>query len=328
MVPNAAGALEPATSADDLVKYAPGLRKLGAELDVIDLLNKDSSNLTPKDWMLLINKIYELQSKYDGIIVTHGTDTMAYTATATSLAFGPKLTLPIIFTGSQLPIIDPGTDADVNLERSMQAMIEAINRNICEVMIVFADSVLRASRTIKVSEARFDAFDSPAFPHLADITATDIVFSPLAKKGKKGPKLTAKPQNTFANGIVSIDVRPGLEPKLVAAITKSDESSSLILKSLGAGNVPSEKEYSLLPVIKDIVRAGKPEIIATKFIGGRTIPGLYEPGRAAIEAGAGHAGNMTDVAAEVKLMWLMGQGIRDPKKVNQAMLKSFVGEID
>lgn len=328
MVPNAEGALAPATSADELVEHAPGIKKMGADLEVINLLNKDSTNLNPDDWRLLINKLAKLRAEYDGVIVTHGTDTMAYTATATAFAFGRSLPMPIIFTGSQLPMVDPGTDARVNLERSMKVLLEVSNENINETIIVFSDKVMRAARTIKTSEARFDAFDSPAFAPLAVITATEPVFNPLAHKNGKNQSSSIEPSKVFETGIASIDVRPGLRQDMLRAITRSPECTALILKSLGAGNVPSDGEYSLLPVIQETVQSGKPVIIATKFVGGKTIPEIYETGREALKVGAGHAGNMTDVAAEVKLMWLMGQGVREPKAVNEAMLKSYIGEVD
>ena len=326
MVPNADGALAPAQSAEQLVEHAPGLKELGASLEVIQLSNKDSTNLNPSDWQLLIKKVIELQSKYDGLIITHGTDTMAYTSTALALALDNSLQKPIIFTGSQLPIIDPGTDAQPNLERSMKTIIEAIEAGIREVMIVFGDKVLRASRSIKTNEARFDAFDSPAWPPLAIITATGAQFNAMANQSRPKPG-DSEIKNKFDTGIVSIDVRPGLEPEVVWAITESDRCTALILKSLGAGNVPSEGKYSLIPVIESTVKNGKPVIIATKFIGGRVVPDIYETGQAPLKVGAGHSGDMTDVATEVKLMWLVGQGITDPAAVKQAMLKSYIGEI-
>lgn len=327
MVPNAKGALEPANSAEELVAQAPGLEQLDTELEVFSLVNKDSTNVNPDDWRLIINKIAELQSDYAGVLVAHGTDTMPYTATATSMALGADLTVPIVFTGSQLPLNEVGTDGRVNLERSAEVLLGASREGISETMIVFSDRVLRAARTIKTSEAKFDAFDSPGFPHLANLTATATIFSPVAHR-KPNMGLVARPRSNFETGIASIDVKPGLEPELVRAVAQSESCAALILKSLGAGNVPSEGQYSLIPVIEETVKSGRPVIIATKFLGGKTVPQIYETGRLAIEAGAGHASNMTDVATEVKLAWLMGQGIRDPEAVNAAMLQPMVGEND
>jgi L-asparaginase len=329
MVPDAEGTLVPAKSAADLVEQSPGLTKLGANLEVIQLVDKDSTDLVVEDWQLLIRKIAELHNSSDGIIVTHGTDTMPYTSTATALAFGDQLAIPVVFTGAQLPIDAVGTDARSNLERSMKVVLEAGRDNISEVMIVFSDRVLRAARAIKTSESRFDAFDSPGFPHLADITASDSIFSPLIRRSFSfGLGLSPKIQDQFDTRIASIDVKPGLEPDVVRSLAASQKCGALILKSLGSGSVPSHGEFSLVPVIQEVVESGKPVIIATKFVGGRATPQKYTPGRDALRAGAGHAGNMTDVATEVKLMWLMGQDIHEPEQVNEAMLRPFVGELD
>lgn len=330
MIPDAkTGALVPALSADDLVRQTPSLSHLDTELDVIQLLNKDSSNLNPQDWQTLIRKIRDIYDGYDGFVVTHGTDTLANTSTATALAIGKELAKPIVFTGAQEPINKPGTDARVNLERSVMTSIEAVKEGIAEVLIVFSHRVLRAARSIKASESEFDAFQSPAQrDNLGVITATGITFSPLAFRKSDKPASKLNPKDQFANNFMSIDVRPGLGPELVSSIINSEKCGALILKSLGAGNVPDEKEYSLLPVIKEAVNLGKPVIIATKFVGGKAVPHMYGPGLAALEAGAGHSGNMTDVATEVKLSWLMGQGIKDPEAVSKHMLQSYVGELD
>lgn len=328
MVQNVRGSLVPARSAAELIAQAPLLKDIKAELDVIQLLNKDSTNLNPGDWQLLVNKIVEIYNDYDGFMVTHGTDTMPHTATAVAFALNKQLTKPIVFTGAQLPISEPGTDAHVNLERSVKVVLKAIQENIAEVMIVFSDRILRAVRTIKKSESSFDAFDSPAFPNLGVITATEIAFIPLVvKRSNDQQRITLNPQNEFTSRIMTIDVKPGLEPTLVQEVANSPQCEAVILRSLGAGNVPSEGKYSLIPVIKETVAAGKPVIIATKFVGGKTVPTVYEAGQAAIDAGAGHAGDMTDVATEVKLAWLMSQGIRTPQEVKVAMLENYVGEI-
>ncbi len=322
------GTLIPELNARQLVKSSPMLANFGSKLSIIDLFNKDSTNIDRHDWQALVNKITEVYAKYDGIIITHGTDTMANTATAVSLAFGSALSIPIIFTGSQLPMMVSGTDARVNLERSAKVLLEAMRQHVAEVLIVFSDRVLRASRALKTSESRFDAFDSPAFPHIADITAADeIIFSPNTVISSK-TKSTITPVNTFDGGVFAVETDADVDPELILNISMSKKCKALILKSLGSGNVPASGDNSLLPVIKQTLEAGKPVILTSKFVGGKTIPEMYEPGKAALEAGAGHAGNMTDVAAKVKLMWLIGRGITSPAAVSKAMLKPVVGELD
>ncbi len=329
MVPNEKGFLAPAKTAEELVAQAPLLKEIDAQLDVIQLQNKDSTNLNPDDWQLLINKIAEIYANYDGFIITHGTDTMAHTATAVAFAFSRQLAKPVVFTGAQAPISELSTDARVNLERSMKVVLQAIDDRINEVMIVFSDKILRAVRAIKKSESSFDAFESPAFPNLAVITATEISFISAATRLSNAQLLPTKisPQSEFATNIMTIDTKPGLDPELVREVANSPHCAAIILRSYGAGIVPSEGPYSLIPVIEETVSAGKPVIVATKFVGGKAAKTMYETGQAAINAGACLAGDMTDVATDVKLAWLMGQGLHTPQDVQAAMQESFVGEI-
>ncbi|MDR1032681.1 MAG: asparaginase [Candidatus Nomurabacteria bacterium] len=330
------GALHPALTGQELVNRIPNLQQTDTEFDVIEVFNKDSTNVTPEDWTTLAHKISEVCGKYSGIIVPHGTDTMAYTASAISLAFGRQLPTSIIFTGSQLPLGELRSDAERNVESAVQVAIAASRENIKEVMIVFDDRVLRGNRTIKTSEINFDAFDSPAFPHLADLTAdSNTVFSPLANKTppEEGELLT---NATFSRGVLEISANTTTNPEMLIPSVLGAKCQAIILRSVGAGNVPdddanSQNEkvlYSFLPLIKAAMAAGKSAILTSSFVGGRARPDMYAPGVAALKAGAGHAGNMTDVTAKVKLMWLLAQGVTAPNDVNEKMLVPTAGELD
>ncbi len=326
MVPDASGVLTPAKSIEEILTIVPSLREM-ADVELVQVENKDSTNITPSHWAKIALKVAEIHGDYDAIIVTHGTDTMAYTAGAVSLALGRELEIPIVFTGSQLPLIAYGSDARFNLENAMKTVLEACKSNIAEVMIVFNDLVLRASRTVKTSEAKFGAFDSPAFPHLSQITATGVWFIPQAlQAGEKKTTLDIKPH--FQRGILSVEIVPGLEPGILMAVLKSGTCQGLLLKSLGAGNVPSEEEYSILPVIEAAtVKYKVPVLVSTKFVGGNTHMDIYEPGKLAMEAGAIPTGDMTDVMAQIKFMWALAQGHRDHAKLEEVIKTSFVGEI-
>ncbi len=206
MVPDPRGVLKPAKSIEEILAVVPSLREM-AEVTFLELENRDSTNINPSHWTKLAMKIAEVHDGYDGIIVTHGTDTMAYTAGAVSLALGRTLQIPIVFTGSQLPLIAHGTDARFNLENAMKTVIEAKQSRIAETMIVFSDRVLRANRSIKTSEAKFPAFDSPAFPHLATITAVGISFIPQALKVEV--QTSSEIKSHFQRGILSVEIVPG-----------------------------------------------------------------------------------------------------------------------
>lgn len=324
MVPDSSGVLKPAKSVDEIVTLVP-LLKENADVSWEEMQNLDSTNINPNHWTKLALRIAELHDKFDGIIVTHGTDTMAYTATAVALALGAGLDIPVVFTGSQLPLVSFGTDARFNLENAMQTVLTACDEGITEVMIVFSDRVFRGVRSIKTSESRFPAFDSPAFPELALITATGVKFTPLGRRRPEDVAFEVKPH--FQRGILSVELVPGIEPSILKTVLHSGMCQGLLLKSLGAGNVPALDEYSLLPVIEEAARMKIPVLISTKFIGGNTRMEIYEPGRLALKAGAIPTGDLTDVAAQVKFMWALAQGFRDSTALKKIINTDFVGEI-
>jgi L-asparaginase len=212
------------------------------------------------------------------------------------------------------------------LENSVKAIIQAHNMGIAEVMIVFSDRILRAARAIKTSEARFLAFDSPAFQHMGSITALGIEFANDARRKNPAQKLEIKPH--FQRGILAVDLVPGLEPGILLHILRSGRCQGLLLKSLGAGNVPSMDDYSLIPVIKEATESlNIPVLVSTKFVGGNTHMDIYEPGKQAMAAGAIPTGDMTDVMAQVKFMWALAQGYRRHDELQRVMLSNFVGEV-
>lgn len=327
MIPGDYG-LTPAKSAEDLVAQAP-LIKETANVDFLQLENIDSVNANPTHWIRLAIEIKkELnKDKYDGIIVTHGTDTMTYASSAVAISLGRGLKRPVVFTGSQLPLVDFGTDAKFNLENAVKTVSAARDNGIAEVMITFADKVLRASRAVKVSESKFPAFDSPAIDPLADITAFGVEFGRHALKVDEHalPELVTG----FNNEVLTIEVVPGLRPEYLQHLIRNTKLSGILLKSLGAGNVPTKGEYSLIPTIEEAVKRNIPVVISTKFVGGRTNMEVYETGVKPIKAGAIPVGDMTDVMAQVKMMWILAnQDPKNPMKgFREKLQKNYVGEI-
>lgn len=317
----------PAKNIQEILKLVPKLSDV-ADIKLEILTNKDSTNVTPDDWTKLAFYITDQMDKYDAFVITHGTNTLAYTASALSLAFGKGLKKPIIITGSQLPLSVYGNDARFNFENAIKTAVVASDKNIAEVMVVFADEVLRGSRTVKVSEAAFDAFKSPAFPPLATITSTGVHFNDgLIKRADPKSKTELHPH--FNTKIVSLDLTPGQLPSMIEHLVTSGACKGVILKSFGAGSVPTEGEYSYLPFIKKVVHEYKiPVIVATKFLGGNTIKEINdECAVLAVEAGAIPAGDLTDVMTEVKLMWLLAQSIYSNTKVKEGLLHQYAGEL-
>lgn len=316
----------PAENIGDIMSMLPRLSDL-ADVDFDVLSNKDSTNVNHTDWSKLAYHISGKMDAYDGFLITHGTNTMAYTASALSLALGSGLQKPVAITGSQLPLTVYGNDARFNFENAVKVLVEACTKNIAEVMIVFDDLVLRGSRSIKISESAFRAFMSPAFPAIADILSTGVHFNYHARVSDPNTVLDLKPH--FSTGILSIDLTPGQLPDLFESIVASGNCKGIILKSHGAGSVPTEGPYNFIPFIRKTVQEYKiPVIISTKFLGGNPFKEINdECAVLALEAGAIPSGDLTDVMTEVKLMWILAQGVNSIKNVRNSILNECAGEI-
>ncbi|MDP3901832.1 MAG: asparaginase [bacterium] len=325
MAPDKKGILRPVINGQQLFELIPSLKRFKnmLRIEYYEIENLDSTNLNPSHWTKLAMFLAENRNRYDGFIVTHGTDTMAYSASAMAFSLGKNFDRPIIFTGSQTPLRVLGTDAPFNVENSLIALAQAIKEDIVEIMITFGYSVLRAVRTIKISESEFCAFGSPRFPELAHISASGINFDNNSFR-KTGEKFTPKFQ--FRRGILILELVPGQEPGIIIEAINSGKCCGLIMRSHGSGNVPIIGEYSLIPVIQEAVKKDIPVLISTKFVGGQT-KDIYEPARIAIRAGAIPTGDMTDIASQVKFMWALDQGVRKRQLLHDFIHKDFVGEI-
>lgn len=318
-------AVVPAQNIEEIFASVPKLRE-SADIAFKILSNVDSTNVTPNDWTRLAEFIADHMDKYDGFVVTHGTNTMAYTASALALALGRNFKKPIVITGSQLPLTVYGNDARFNLENAVKTAVIAAEKNIAEVMIVFYDMILRGARTVKVSESAFRAFESPSFSNIGDIKSTGIHFNQYVMK-RNDEKFELKAH--FERGVLAVDLTPGQLPEIIEESLKSGKCKGLILKSHGAGSVPTVDQYSFLPLIKKSVEEYKiPVLVSTKFLGGNASKEINdEPAVQAIEAGAIPTGDLTDVMTEVKLMWLLAQGYKETKDLRELMVKDFVGEV-
>lgn len=326
VVDEARKAVVPAKNLDEIMAKLPTVNEV-ADIDMDFLSNEDSTNVGPNDWTRIALYIRNKHDDYDAFVITHGTNTLAYTASALTLALGTGLKKPVVLTGSQLPLSVYGNDARFNFENAIKTAAEASAQSINEVMIVFSDTILRGCRSVKVSESSFRAFASPAFPPIGSITSTGIHFSHDARKSDASIPFNISPH--FHPNIVSLDLTPGQSPGLVEELVKSGKCKGVILKSHGAGSVPTIGEYSFLPFIEKTVRQYKiPVVVSTKFLGGNAYKEVNdECAVLAIEAGAIPGGDLTDVMTEVKLMWILAQGSFDEGQIRSRILNNAVGEI-
>ena len=329
-----AGVFRPALSVDEFLDIAPELRSF-VEIDLVVLSNKDSTNITPIDWSNIARAIYERRNaNYKGFVVAHGTDTMHFCSSAVAFALGQELNFPVVFTGAQAVPALLGGDARRNLINACRVAVTEL----AEVVISFGDYVFRACRTQKVDERKFAAFESPAFPPLAYITekidVQPLAFTQSNKQSRGMNSSTFKPD--FETGVIEIELIPGLESELVRPIIQTGSCKGLILKSFGAGNVPTQGVFSFIELIEEAVHTrGIPVILTSQFPANSTTTTAYEPGVRAREAGAIPTGNMTSAAAVAKFRWVLaqanGQGLQAEEKmrfVAESMMHVYIGEMN
>jgi len=316
----------------------PVLEKFVGRLDIkFEIVTaKDSTNMTPNDWEKLIFRIKKAQDEegYEAVGIAHGTDTMSYTATALAYALNGRepgkswLKIPVSITGSQTPIYQEGGDGRFNLENLFRVLEEGLKVGAADVFINFWDRVLLGCRALKRSEKDFDAFNSPAFPNVGVIDASGVHLN-MALIKKKSPSTGASIAPKFGRGVVSFELAPGIEPSLLLGFITGGGVSAMILKSLGEGNVCNEGEFSLIPTIKQAASEYMtPLFITTKFTGGNAMSMHYETGFEAVKAGAIPCYDHTDVAVDVKVRWLIGNGICSTiEDFRKAMATSYAGEV-
>jgi L-asparaginase len=287
-----------------LLKEIPDLARI-ADIEQRALLNLDSSDISPSHWTLLAETLQAERDAYDGFVVLHGTDTMAYTASALSFAlvgFGK----PIIFTGSQVPLANLRSDARRNLINA----VEVATLDLPEVGICFNDAVYRGNRSTKMSIGDFDAFGSPNFPPLAEIGIEIRVGGAVGVETQDFVSLPpAAP--LFSTSVHILKIHPAISPELLAPLASSG-IQALILEAFGSGNFPITGAHNLLPFFQACRDAGMHLIIASQAPYDAVQLTKYESGRAAAALGMISAGDMTLEAALTKTMYLLAHPDRFP----------------
>ncbi len=311
------GILKPAHDVHEIISTFPKMQEI-AEIEVLEVCDIDSSNMAPGIWQDLANHVCINYAQYDGFVITHGTDTLPYTATALSFAL-QNLNKPVILTGAQKPISELGSDSPFNIFNSFQV---AAKGKIREVAIVFDTKIMRGNRTSKRHAKKIDAFWSPQFPLLGEI-GMDIRYFSFADH-----PLPAKPLelvNSFDSQILSLDLFPGFDPQILYKLLETKNYHGVILRGFGIGNIPTNT--NLLAWIAQATAAQIPVILISPCPGGTTYLDLYETGTKPLKAGAISAWDMTLEAATVKLMWILGQ-TKNMVKIKELWQTNIAGELN
>jgi L-asparaginase len=306
-------ALEPDELGTTLHERAPEMDQV-ADVSIRYLFNTDSSDMTPDHWMTLAAEIAGAVGGHDGVVVTHGTDTMAYTAAALSYVLR-NLPFPVVLTGSQRPLVDVRSDARANLVGA----VDLATRDIPEVAIYFGGHLLRGNRAIKSSTFDFGAFSCPNFPPLAKLGAGfRLVTEPLRPAGE------FKVEGKFDPRVAVIWWAPGQPVTPLEALMGTD-TKGVLLEAFGMGNIPVADEATC-NALGTLVDRGIVVAIGSQSPHGRVDLDLYPGGRKARDAGVVGTGDMTAEAGSVKLMYLLGT-CTTPEEVRGRLTEPIAGEI-
>ena len=307
-----------------LLSLVPELRSFNYRIDTYSFDPPiDSSDIEPSHWARLVHIIQESYDRYDGFVILHGTDTMAYTASALSFML-ENLSKPVILTGSQVPIGMLRTDGKDNLITAIEI---AASRNaegypmVPEVCIYFERALMRGNRTTKISSEKFNAFKSYNYPSLAH-SGIDIKFVPDRIRRSNGMPL--KPHYLFDTNVVVLTLFPGIQQRLIASVFHTPGLKAIVMKTFGSGNAP-QKQW-LIDLIREAVEAGVVVVNITQCQSGSVEMDRYETGRQLLEAGVVGGYDSTPECALTKLMFLLGHQL-PYEEVCRLMNTDLAGEI-
>jgi L-asparaginase len=296
---------------------ALGMRSFAAALSCESVMNLDSSNIQPEHWQLLARRVYSALTDYDGVIVTHGTDTMAYTASA--LAFMLRnLKKGVVLTGSQLPAEAPGSDAAQN----MRTALETVNSGVTGVVIAFGSRVINGVRAVKTSTTDFDAFESVNARPMGIVDPGGLsVFEYAASRADHNAPATL--EDGICKDVFLLKVVPGTRPEIFQALMGMG-CRGVVVEAFGAGCVHYEGR-DLPAGVRSLTEAGIPVVVVSQCLRGSVNLSAYETGARLLDAGAIGGGGMTTESAVVKLMWALAK-TQDISEVAAIFSADYAGE--
>lgn len=277
----------------------------------------DSADMSPSDWMAIAKLIEQRYGEFDGFVVLHGTDTLAYTSSALSFLL-EGLSKPVVVTGSQLPLGVLRTDATENL---LGALLLASADDLHEVVVCFGGAVMRGNRATKVSSTGFDAFESPNEPRIASLGVSLEPGPAIRLPPGTGPLRVARLAEV---SVAALRLFPGIRTSLVENVLRAP-LAGLVLETFGSGNAPS-RDATLLDALASAGERGVVIVNTTQCLRGGVDMRGYATGSALAEAGVVSGGDMTQEAALAKLIWLLGQGL-SPQRVRALVQANLRGEL-
>ena len=285
------------------------------DITVRDVMCLDSSNIRPEEWQHIARSVFEMRMDFDGIVISHGTDTMAYTASAVTFML-PDIDIPVVFTGSQLPLADMLSDGPDNL-RTAFAMAASEKPG---VFLAFDRKVMLGCRAVKVRATDFSAFESVNARYAAQITGLGLRVNDQVIPKVKGP---ARLMDQISSDVFLLKLTPGLSPKIFDALVGMGYKG-VVVEAFGLGGVNVLNEG--LNGIRAAMDAGMSVVITTQCLYDSSDLKVYQVGNKLLELGVIQGRDMTTEAAMTKLMWAIGQGMSQ-KEIRKLFAIDLAGEI-
>ena len=291
------------------------LLRLYYEITVRDLMCLDSSNLRPEEWQMMAEKIYELRQGFAGIVVSHGTDTMAYTASAVTFML-PNIDLPVVFTGSQLPLADVLSDGPDNL-RTAFAMAASGHPG---VFLAFDRKIMLGCRAVKVRASGFSAFESINEGYAATVSNLGLKVDQERLPKSQGP---AELRPEISQDVFLLKLTPGLNPAIFEMLTAMGYKG-IVIEAFGLGGI--NVLHKGLRGIQRAIEDGISIVVTTQCLYDSSDLRVYQVGNQLLSLGVIQGRDMTTEAAMCKLMWAIGQGM-DQEQIRKLFAGSLAGEI-
>ena len=305
--------LTPQITPEELLSYIPEVEGL-CEITAVNPFNLDSSNVVPENWSTLVKVAKEHYEDYDGFVIAHGTDTMAYTAAALSYMI-QNSEKPIVITGAQRPINLDITDAKTNLSDSFYYACDDASQG---VQIVFDGKVIAGTRAKKVRTKSYNAFSSINFPYIAAILDGHIIFYLDDKEQMKEP---VRFYHSLNPKVGLLKLIPAMDSGVLDYM--AEHCDAVILESFGVGGIPTYDSGDFHKSIEDLVRTGKTVVMTTQVTNEGSNMSVYEVGKSIKkEFDLLEAYDMTLEAVVTKLMWILGQ-TSDPEEIREMFYKTI-----
>ena len=313
---NTSNGLTPGISGEWLLNKIPKI-KLLCNVTVQEVLNVDSSNMSSDDWVTIARAVFEGLKDYDGIVVTHGTDTMAYTTSIISYMVS-NVNKPVVFTGSQLPIMNEGSDAAKNLYQAFQVATSEY-KGLC---LVFNSKIIKGTRAFKIHSLDKDAFVSCNDSYLGKIKCGQVVLEDIYEEESSDTELN----DSICDEVFLLKLIPGIKSS-IADYVVNEGYKGIIVEAFGLGGIPSEYNNLLLKLKKMSQIYKIPVIVVSQCVYDGTDLNVYSVGVKAEQAGLISGRDMTTEAAVTKLMWALGQ-TSVYSEIKKIMETNICGEIN